>query len=112
MKSVQNLTATSRALVAFQLDVERRKPKPNQVRAFYFMPSFTNADGTLVKGFVPGYTIDWIADQDFGNAWLTARLSKEISVRFMPRFAWRDDGAYVLDRASTYTFSIEPIEAH
>ena len=61
-----------------------------------------------VADFAPGYTIDYVADRDFGDSWLLAHLPDGTPFRFMPKFEWRPDETYVLDRASGYTFSIGP----
>jgi hypothetical protein len=73
------------------------------------MPSFTNADGSTVAEFRPGYTIDRVKDRVFADPWLLARLPNDLSIRFMPKLKWQDHDAYVLDRESGYTFSIRPV---
>lgn len=106
MKIVENVVVTDRAAAIFQLDSERRRPKPDDVIALYFMPSFKNADGTTVDGFAPGYTIDYVGDRAFNDRWVMGHLPDGTSFRFMPKFDWRADATYVLDGASGYTFSV------
>jgi hypothetical protein len=106
MKVVDNLSITNRAAAIF--DIEIRKLRPGEVIALYYMPSFTNADGTTVAEFRPGYTIDRVKDRVFDDPWVLARLPNGLAIRFMPKFTWHDHDSYVLDRQSGYTFSIRP----
>lgn len=108
MRTVENVMTTARAAAAFRLEARRHIPRLGEVIALHFMPSFTNADGTTVAEFAPGYTIDYVTDRDFGDQWLLAHLPDGTAFRFMPKFEWRADETYVLDRASGYTFSIGP----
>ena len=107
MKVVDNLSITSRAAAIF--DTEARKLRHGEVIALYYMPSFTNADGSTVAEFRPGYTIDRVKDRVFGDPWVQARLPNGLSFRFMPKLSWQDHDGYVLDRESGYTFSIRPV---
>jgi hypothetical protein len=106
MKVIDNLAVTSRAAVIF--DAEAKKLRPGEVIALYYMPSFTNADGSTVAGFRPGYTIDRVKDRVFDDPWILAHLPDGLAIRFMPKFRWQDHDSYVLDRESGYTFSIGP----
>jgi len=108
MKAIANIVVTDRAEAVFQLEARRHGPRPGEVIALYYMPSFTNADGTTIAEFAPGYTIDHVPDREFDDDWLLAYLPDGTAYRFMPKFEWRADETYVLDRVSGYTFSIGP----
>lgn len=108
MRTVDNIVTTPRAAAIFRLEKRRHWPRLGEVIALHFMSSFTNADGTTVADFAPGYTIDYVADRAFGDSWLLAHLPDGTPFRFMPKFVWRPDETYVLDRASGYTLSIGP----
>lgn len=107
MKVVDNLSITGRAASIFE--IEARKLRQGEVIALYYMPSFTNADGSTVAEFRPGYTIDRVPDRVFDDPWLLARMPNGLAIRFMPRFGWQDHDNYLLDRESGYTFSIRPV---
>ncbi len=74
------------------------------------MVSITNADGTVVEGFAPGYTIDFVVQPPSGDRWLAALLPDGTEFRFMPKFTWNPEGRYVVDQASSYTLSIGPVQ--
>jgi hypothetical protein len=107
MKIVTNVAVTDRAAAIFASEVKKRRPGSREVLVLHFMPSFSNADGTRVDGFSPGYTTDYVADRDFGPLWLMARLPDGTAFRFMPKFEWSANQRYIVDQASAYTLSIE-----
>lgn len=107
MKTVTNVAVTDRAVAIFESEMKKRRPGSRELLVLHFMPSFANADGTRVDGFLPGYTIDYVADRDFGPLWLMARLPDGTAFRFMPKFEWSSDRRYVVDQASAYTLSIK-----
>ena len=109
MKIVSNVAVTDRAAAIFASEVKKQRPGSREVLVLHFMPSFSNADGAPVDGFSPGYTIDHVANQDFGPLWLMARLSDGTAFRFVPKFEWSADRHYIVDQASAYTLSIEVI---
>ncbi len=63
MKTVANVAITDRAAAIFQREMETRRPGSREVIALHFMSSFTNVDGTTVDEFLPGYTVDYVADR-------------------------------------------------
>ncbi len=106
MKIVTNVVVADRAAAILASEVKKRRPGSRDVLALHFMASFTNADGTTVDGFAPGYTIDYVPDRDFSDDWLLARLPDGTAFRFMPKFEWSADRRYVVDQVSSYTLSI------
>jgi hypothetical protein len=72
------------------------------------MPTFTDADGSSVDGFAPGYTIDFVRRPPAGDNWVRARLPDGTAFHFMPKFRWSPDESYLVDQASSYTLSIGP----
>jgi hypothetical protein len=106
MLQVDNIAVTDRALEIFRQAQARHQFNPRLLIALYYMPSFTNADGSDVEGFVPGYTIDFVVQPPPGDHWILARLPDGTEFRFMPKFTWRSQESYVVDQASAYTLSI------
>lgn len=111
MKAIDNVVITARAVARFKRELERRETRSGEVIALHYMTSFTNADGTTVDGFAPGYVIDRVADRRFGDQWLMAQLPDGTAFRFMPKFDWRAGETYVVDLASAYTLSIGSAQA-
>ena len=105
---IDNITITERAWAIFRREQARHQSNPPLSIALYYMPAFTNADGSKVEGFSPGYTIDFVAQPPPGERWITAKLPDGTAFQFMPKFIWRADERYVIDQASAYTLSIEP----
>lgn len=106
MLQIDNITVTDRAWAIFRRAQARHQSDRRLLIALYYMPSFTNADGSDVEGFVQGYTIDFVKQSPPGDHWLLARLPDGTEFRFMPKFTWRPEGRYVVDEASSYTLSI------
>ena len=106
MKLVENFTVTDGAAVIFRADLAMRPLQRDEVIALHFMPSFVDARGTTVDGFVPGYTVDRVRDRTFGDNWLLVQPPGGIAFRFMPKFDWQPDQLYVVDQVSAYTLSI------
>ena len=106
MATANNLRVSARA--ALIIKTEAKKLRSNEAIALRYMPTFTNADGTTVAEFFPGYTIDRVKQQDLSDPWMLARLPGGTAIYFVPRFSWRDSESYLLDRESGYTFSIRP----
>jgi hypothetical protein len=73
------------------------------------MPSFTNADGTTVDGFLPGYAIDIEQSKPVGMHWLQVQVDG-IEFWFMPRERLRPELTYAVDQRSGYTLSIRPAD--
>ena len=76
----------------------------------YYVSSFVNPDGTTVEGFRPGYMVDSVSPDGLSDAWALAQLLDGPDFLFMPKFKWRADARYVVDKASpTFAlFSIGP----
>jgi hypothetical protein len=108
MLQIENITVTDRAWAILRQQKARHEPNAGLTITLYYMPAFTNADGTTVDGFAPGYTIDFAVQPPSGDNWVAARLPDDTEFRFMPKFTWRPDETYVVDQASSYTLSIGP----
>ncbi|MEO7223446.1 MAG: hypothetical protein ABIY37_13325 [Devosia sp.] len=108
MQQIDNVIVTDRAWAIFRQQQARHESNLGLSIALYYMPTFTNADGTSVEGFAPGYTIDFVVQPPSGDNWVMARLLDGTEFQFMPNFAWRPDESYVVDQASSYTLSIGP----
>lgn len=108
MHQIDNITVTDLAWAIINKQRARHQPNAELSIVLYYMPSFTNADGTNVEGFAPGYTIDFVVRPPAGDNWIKARLPDGAEFQFMPKFGWRPDESYVVDQASSYTLSIGP----
>ncbi len=108
MRQIHNITLTDPAWAIIRMQKARHQPSAELSIVLYYMPSFTNADGTNVEGFAPGYTIDFVVQPPAGDNWLKARLPDGTDFQFMPKFSWHPDESYVVDQASSYTLSIGP----
>lgn len=108
MLQIENIAVTERAWKIFRQQQARHQSNLDLMIALYYMPSFTNADGSDVEDFVPGYTIDFVAQPPPGDHWVMARLPDGTAFQFMPKFVWRPDESYIVDQASSYTLSIGP----
>jgi hypothetical protein len=106
MLLIDKLSVTETALARIGLEVARLKPRASDVMVLSYMSRFVNADGTTVRGFSPGYTIEFEPKHDGGDIWAKARLPDGTELYFIPRF--RSASACVMDVASSYTLSIEP----
>lgn len=107
MPHIENINVTERAWAIFREQRARHASGASLSIVLYYMPTFTNADGTTVDGFAPGYTIDLVTQSPAGDHWHRASLPDGATFLFMPRFTWRPDEQYVVDQASAYTLSIE-----
>jgi hypothetical protein len=108
MLQIDNIIVTDRAWAIFRREQARHQSSARLLIALYYMPTFTNPDGSNVEGFAPGYTIDFVAQPPPGEQWVKARLPDGTAFQFMPKFTWRADESYVVDQASSYTLSISP----
>lgn len=106
MRRIDNVTVTERAWTIFRQQQDRHGSNAPLSIVLHYMPTFTNADGTDVDEFAPGYTIDFVVQPPSGNRWLAALLPDGTEFRFMPKFTWNLEGRYIVDRASAYTLSI------
>ena len=107
MLQIENISVTDRAWKIFREQRARHVSNASLSIVLYYMPTFTNADGSTVDGFAPGYTIDFVTQSPAGDRWLKADLPDGTNFLFMPKFAWRPDERYVVDQVSAYTLSIE-----
>lgn len=109
MLQIENITLTDRAWAIFRQERARHQSISDLSIVLYYMPSFTNPDGTDVAGFAPGYTIDFVTKSPPGDHWIVAKLPDGTTFQFMPKFTLRPDEFYVVDQVSAYTLSIGPI---
>lgn len=112
MLRIANISITERA--AELLDRHRVLFKPRDsgdAFALTYISSFTNADGSGVEGFSPGYTPDSVSPVALGDMWALAQPSGASEFLFMPRFVWSASEFYGIDIASEVfqLFSIGPV---
>lgn len=111
MIRITNIWATDRAYEVLRERRAKFRPRHRgEVFALSYMVSFTNADGTTVDGFRPGYVVDSHSLEGLDGTWAFAQLIDGPDFLFMPKFKWRSDGDYVVDMASDVfaIFSIGP----
>ncbi|UYN99694.1 MAG: hypothetical protein KIT02_00140 [Devosia sp.] len=111
MLRIANISATVRA--AELLDQQRvifRPRDPGDAFALTFISSFVDERGSIVAGFVPGYTADSVSPMNLSDMWALGQPSGAPEFLFMPKFRWRADERYLIDVASEAfdLFSIGP----
>lgn len=110
MQHIHNISITARARPLLRRELGASRPRQGDVTALVHISTFTNADGTTVQGFEPGYMVGPVSDGHFGKVWALARLRDGTAFLFMPKFTWRAEENYLVDLASeTFAlFSIGP----
>jgi hypothetical protein len=108
---ITNISISDRAAeVLDRLRVMFRPQEPGDVFALAYMSSFTEADGTTVNGFRPGYTVHSLAPEGLASSYVLAQPAGAPQFYFMPKFDWSADEQYLIDLASERfeMFSIAP----
>lgn len=106
MQLITNISITDRASKVLRDQRARFKPRVvGEVFALFYSPTFTNADGTTVAGFRPGYMVGSQAPLGLGDHWALARLPDRSEFLFMPKFKPASDVGCIMDLASE-TFPI------
>lgn len=111
MMPITNISITDKAATEFLRQRSTFKPRRGDVFALVYMFSFTNADGTAVEGFQPGYAAGpWPVDY-LSSRWVVAQLPDGTEFHFMPKFKWSAREWYVVDMAGPVfpLFSIGPV---
>ena len=106
MLRVTNISITKRAASVLSREWARFKADPGEAFALIYVSSFTNADGTTVDGFRPGYMAGPLYVKGLGSNWALARLPDGLEFYFNPRFKWSASDRYVVDHNGTL-FSLE-----
>jgi hypothetical protein len=110
---IENISLTEQAAPVLRRQTKGFRPyEPGDVFGLVYTSSFTNADGTTVDGFRPGYSTYSVSPQGRSNVWALARPSGGPEFLFMSRFIWSADEHYVIDLASEKyeLFSTGPVE--
>lgn len=111
MIRITNIWATDRAYQVLREQRAKFKPRyRGEVFALFYMSSVTNADGTTVEGFRPGYTAGSQSPEGLSDIWALAQLIDGPDFLFMPKFKWNPNEEYVVEMASDVfaIFSIGP----
>ncbi len=109
MLRITNISITERAAeVLDRLRATFKPYEPGDVFALAYMSSFTEADGTTVAGFRPGYAVHSLSPVGLVSMYALAQPPGAPEFYFMPKFVWRADERYLVDLASeTFeTFSV------
>jgi hypothetical protein len=102
---VVKLMVTASADSALRRAFADFEPKQGTGLALVYTSTFTNSDGTTVRGFRPGYLPSpWPASY-LGSAWIRAKIVDAGEFYLMPNFRWRVENQYLLD-ADWPVFSI------
>ncbi len=110
MRIVTNFSVTAKADANLKKEMAASPPEPGSVFALVYMFQFENADGTMVKGFRPGYQAGPWPTKHIGGRWLLARLPNGTEFYFLPRGVWDAGATYRLDTVGPL-FSIESVSA-
>jgi hypothetical protein len=102
---VVKLSTTARADAALRLAFADFEPEQGSALALVYTSSFTDRDGTAVRGFRPGYLPTPWPKAYLGSDWIRARIIDGGEFYLMPRFRWRVENGYLLD-AEWPVFSI------
>lgn len=98
MPHIYNMSITARAADYLAKERARNRWRSGDVLEFGFIPSFTNPDGSMVKGFQPGYMASQSTRQNGPSpADLIAHLPDGTVFHFMPKFRWDAAAWYVVD---------------
>lgn len=111
MIRITNIWATDRAYEVLREQRAKFRPRcRGEVFSLLYMSSFTNADGTTVEGFRPGYTAGSHSLEGLSDRWAFAQLIGGPDFLFMPKFEWDPGEEYVMEMASDVfaIFSIGP----
>lgn len=80
--------------------------------ALSYTSSFTNPDGTTVKGFEPGWQVCAWSRRYLGPEPLVVRLAHGTEFHLIPRYGWNRQEHYVMDLLSLqheiYSITPEP----
>lgn len=111
MLRIENISATSRAAAVLRAERSEIKLRRGDVFALVYMFYFTNADGSKVEGFKPGYSASSWGTEYLTDKWELAHLPDGSEFYFMPKFRWDTRKHYIIDVISErYSlFSIGPV---
>jgi hypothetical protein len=99
--NITNISVSERAWPVLRKEINSFRPRhAGEVFALYYISSFTNADGSTVAGFHPGYEAGSLSPTGLKAQWALAHLSDGSKFYFMPKFIWRAQESYVVDLAS------------
>ena len=115
MQHIHNISITDRAAISLKKVRTRSRLQVKDLLEFGFIGSFTNADGSTVAGFRPGYMASRSGPPGNGPAAgdLFAHLADGTVFHFMPKFKWDPAKWYLVDVTSEpyALFSIAPVDA-
>jgi hypothetical protein len=98
MLNIKNIEITQKALERLRREFARTKPRAGEERTFVFVSSYTNKDGTPLKGFSPGYMVGTLPSVHFtAPAWALAVLPYGLSLYFIPKFRWSVRDRYIIE---------------
>lgn len=101
MLRITNISVTDRAVPILLSEWEGFTPRVvGEVFGLAYMSSFTNADGTPVAGFSPGYSRHSVSPENLSDMWALAIPSNGPQFLFMPKFIWSANERYAIDVAS------------
>ena len=108
---VTNIAATKAAIDALDRTKASFKVPDGQVFALSYASAFTNPDGTMVEGFVPGYQISSWPRDHLGRSSLYVLLPQGTSFYLIPRSTWDVDRPHKMDLISIphQVFSVLPV---
>ena len=94
------------ALIA---QVERISMSRGEVLMLAYMPSFVNSDGSVVDGFVPGYTPIPLSTEKIARTYVLGEATGGPSFYFLPKHAGDAADLYIAELTG-FTFQITPAD--
>ncbi|MGV8856714.1 MAG: hypothetical protein ACOH2L_19015 [Devosia sp.] len=104
---IRNISLTERAAPEFHRQRLAFRADPGEVFALVWVSSYVKRGGATRPGFVPGYMCGPLFLQGLASPWACAELSDGWRFYFLPRFKWRADDHYVVDKPGPL-FSVGP----
>lgn len=116
MLPITNVSITERAAIALDVRKTLARLGPDDIFALVFVSNFTNPDGTMVEGFVPGYS-SAVTKWNDGDGCVLVRLPSGMEFYVIPRprtgYELSPDASYAIDLIEPRhgTFTIELVTA-
>jgi hypothetical protein len=107
MLRITNISITRRAASILRREHARVKLSSGDVFGLVYVFTYTNPDGTIVKGFEPGYMAGPWPINLLTERWAVAHPPDNPEFHFLPRFTWTRDDWYLIDLAGRL-FQIGP----
>jgi hypothetical protein len=111
MNRITNISATEDAGRALRTWQARYKLPNNQDCALVWVESYTEPDGSAVKGFKPGFMLGPIMKEGRDPLWTLAKVSDGAEFYVLPPlFHWRPSAWYLIEKINGFAmYSIRSV---